>query len=234
MINPLAAPKPEVDGPKDLRPAATRRAHALIEALGFVANNSDSILPDSRGERPHVTVTIDWDQIREQARNATVDGHLLSAGDARRLLCDAQIIPAVLNGRSEVLDVGRSARTFPTAVRRAITLRDKGCAWPGCDRPPSWCDAHHVDWWQRDLGTTSYRNGVLLCAFHHSEAHRSEWQIRFAADGIPELIPPKWLDPKQQPDGTPCTTTTPSGGPEPSAVRNRLPGAVRAAQRATS
>ena len=199
VIDPLAAPKPEVDGLKDRRPAATRRAHALIEALDHLLSHGDEILPDTRGERPHLTVTIDWDVVREQAQAATIDGHLLSAGDARRLLCDAQIIPAVLGGRSEVLDVGRSSRTVPTAIRRAISLRDNGCIFPGCDRPPSWCDGHHVEWWQRDLGNTSYDNCVLLCAFHHTEIHRSEWEIRFAPDGIPELVPPKWLDSKRSP-----------------------------------
>ena len=199
VIDPLAAPRPEVGGIKDLRSAATRRAHALLEALGFVADHGDAVLPDAGGDRPHVTVQLDWDSIREQAARATVDGHLLSPGDARLLLCDAQVIPVVLRGRSEVLDVGRASRTFPTAIRRALTVRDRGCIWPGCDRPPSWCAGHHVRWWQRDLGTTSKDNGVLLCRYHHSEIHRSEWEIRFAADGIPELIPPKWLDPKQRP-----------------------------------
>ena len=180
VIDPLSAPKPASDGRTDLRPAATRRAQALIEALTFVADHSDSVLPDSKRERPHITVTLDWDMIRQQASAATVDGHLLSAGDARRLLCDARVIPAVLTGRSEILDLGRASRTFPAPLRRAITVRDRGCAWPGCDRPPSWCDTHHVNWWQRDLGDTSYANGVLLCSYHHSEIHRSDWQIQFA------------------------------------------------------
>jgi Domain of unknown function (DUF222) len=198
VIDPLAAPKRNADGLTDTRSAATRRAHALVEALTFVAAHGDGVLPDSRGERPHVTVTLDWDVLQEQASAATVDGHLLAVGDARRLLCDAQILPAVLRGRSDVLDVGRASRTIPIAIRRAITLRDKGCVWPGCDRPPSWCDGHHVKWWQRDLGDTSYDNSVLLCAYHHSEIHRSEWDVRFASDGVPELVPPKWLDPKRQ------------------------------------
>src|SRR3954451_10613652 len=133
VINRLSAPKPASDGQTDMRAAATRRAQALIEALTFVADHSDSVLPDSKRGRPHITVGLDWDMVRRQASAATVDGHLLSAGDARRLLCDARIIPAVLTGRSEVLDMGRASRTFPAALRRAITVRDRGCAWPGCD-----------------------------------------------------------------------------------------------------
>ena len=83
------------------------------------------------------------------------------------LACDAKIIPAVLGSKSQVLDVGAAARLFPTAVRRAIVLRDKGCVWPGCDRPAGWCDAHHVDFWANG-GPTSFDNGVLLCRRHHT------------------------------------------------------------------
>ena len=74
VIDPLAAPKPEVDGLKDRRPAATRRAHALIEALDHLLSHGDDILPDTRGERPHLTVTIDWDVVREQARRRPSTG----------------------------------------------------------------------------------------------------------------------------------------------------------------
>jgi Domain of unknown function (DUF222) len=200
VVDALATPKPAVDGVADQRPAATRRAHALIEALNFVATYGDTVLPDTGGERPRVNVTLDWDVAREAAGAAMLDGGtLLSPGATRRLLCDAAVIPAVLGGNSEVLDVGRSTRTFTTATRRAIALRDQGCVWPGCDRPPSWCETHHRDWWVRDLGTTGYDNGVLLCSFHHGEIHRSQWEVRFAADGRAELIPPKWLDPKREP-----------------------------------
>ena len=88
---------------------------------------------------------------------------------------------------------------MPAAIRRAITARDRGCAWPGCDRPPNWCDAHHVKFWGRDLGATSYHNGVLLCPYHHTEIHREQWTIRTHPDGTPEFIPPTRIDPHQQP-----------------------------------
>lgn len=89
-------------------------------------------------------------------------------------------------------------RTFPAVIRRAITLRDKGCTWDGCDRPAGWCDGHHVQFWQRDFGATSYDNGVLLCPVHHAGIHKGEWTLRMVRDGIPELVPPKWLDPAQR------------------------------------
>jgi hypothetical protein len=70
----------------------------------------------------------------------TETGVPLSAGLARRLACDATIIPIVLGAASEPLDVGRATRLIPPAIRRALIARDRGCAFPGCRRPPRWCD----------------------------------------------------------------------------------------------
>jgi hypothetical protein len=75
------------------------------------------------------------------------DGTVVSATTARRLACDAAVLPAVLGGAGQVLDVGRSRRLFTGPLRRALVLRDRGCAFPGCDRPPSWCEAHHLRHW---------------------------------------------------------------------------------------
>ena len=142
----LAAPQPGVDGTPDPRSAATRRGQALIEALHRYLDVGD--LPTQGGERPHITLTMDYADLQRAVGAATLEhGGPISAGQARMLACDAKIIPAVLGSRSQVLDVGAAARLFPTAVRRAITLRDKGCVWPGCDRPAGWCDAHHVRHW---------------------------------------------------------------------------------------
>jgi hypothetical protein len=198
-IDGLAAPAPGIDGSRDVRPAAMRRAHALIALCEF-ALSQRGVPARQGGERPHVTVTLNWDVIHRTIGTAFLDdGHPVSPATVRRLLCDATVIPAVLGGAGEVLDLGRSARTFNRATRRAITLRDKGCAWPGCDRPPAWTDCHHVAWWVRDLGDTSYHNGCLLCAHHHTEIHKGDWVIVFAIDGVPEFIPPKWLDAAQTP-----------------------------------
>ena len=161
---------------KDSRSAATRRAHALVEMADFVLRHGDDVTPSTGGERPHVTVTLDWDLLKDAAGAATLDnGYPMSPGDLRRLLCDAKVLPAVLNGKSEVLDVGRAQRLFPAGIRKALNLRDKGCAFPSCDRPPGWCAAHHVKWVVRDLGETSYANGVLLCGYPPSRD--SPWRL---------------------------------------------------------
>ena len=196
-IDALSSPAPAVNGVPDPRTAGCRNAHALAHLCQWFLNHGDA--PDTGGERPHLTVTLDYDTLRGQIGTATLaGGDILSASAARRMLCDAQIVPAVLGGASEVLDVGRSMRTASTAIRRALALRDKGCAWPGCDRPPGWCDAHHIDWWERDLGTTNADRMTLLCPYHHTEIHKSQWTI-IMTGGHPEFLPPPWIDPTQQP-----------------------------------
>jgi hypothetical protein len=90
--------------------------------------------------------------------------------------CDADLYRIVLGAHGEPLDVGRTTRRWTTAVRRAITVRDRHCTFPGCDRPPSHCDVHHCLPWQ-DGGCTSIANGTLLCRHHHTFVHERRWQV---------------------------------------------------------
>jgi Domain of unknown function (DUF222)/HNH endonuclease len=113
------------------------------------------------------------------------------------LCCDATAVPIVLNGKGQPLDVGRATRTIPDGLRRAVAARDKGCAHPGCDRPPSWAEVHHCHEWELG-GETKLSNLVMLCKAHHREIHFTEWIVRIR-NGLPEFIPPKWIDPHQIP-----------------------------------
>ena len=175
-IDALAAPHPAADGAPDTRTPGNRRAHALVQALlGYLAAGDG---PTTGGERPQITLILDWDAITGLLAGGRFDsGGYASPAVARQLLCDATVIPAILGSAGEILDLGRGARTFPRALRRALALRARGCAWPGCDRPPGWTDAHHIAFWARDLGPTSVDNGILLCPYHHTEIHREEWRI---------------------------------------------------------
>ncbi len=142
---------------------------------------------------------MDLDALHGTLGTAMLDhGGPITAAHARMLACDAMIIPAVLGSASQVLDMGTAVRLFPNTIRRAITLRDRGCTFPGCDRPASWCDAHHVIFWA-DGGPTSYGNAVLVCPLHHRLVHQGAWEIRFATDGVPEYLPPAWIDPARAP-----------------------------------
>ncbi len=196
-IDGLAAPRPSVDGTADPRPAKVRRGQALIEVLRRFLDVG--FAPTQGGERPHVTVTMDLDALHGTLGTAMLDhGGPITAAHARMLACDAMIIPAVLGSPSQVLDMGTAVRLIPNTIRRAITLRDRGCTFPGCDRPATWCDAHHVIFWA-DGGPTSYDNAVLVCPLHHRLVHQGAWEIRIATDGVPEYLPPAWIDPARAP-----------------------------------
>jgi hypothetical protein len=103
------------------------------------------------------------------------DGQPIPAAEARRIACDAGVIPVVMGGDGEVLDIGRTSRVVPVGMRRALNLRDGGCRFAGCDRPAAWCDAHHIGHWA-DGGPTTLSNLVLLCAFHHTLIHEG-WRL---------------------------------------------------------
>ncbi|MBA3523287.1 MAG: HNH endonuclease [Geodermatophilaceae bacterium] len=102
-------------------------------------------LPAQGGEPPQVVVHIPLHTLIDGLGPAAYqDGVRISPGLARKHACCAKLIPAVLGSESAVLDLGRAQRLFTGARRRAVTLRDKGCAFPGCDRPPASCDIHHI------------------------------------------------------------------------------------------
>src|SRR3954454_5414756 len=122
----------------------------------------------------------------------------ISAAEARIHACDCMLIPAVLGSKSEPLDLGRRHRLISPSLRRALYLRDRGCAFPGCHRPPRHCQGHHIRHWA-DGGPTELGNMVLMCAHHHRLLHRSGWQVRIAADGLPEFLPPVFLDKRRKP-----------------------------------
>jgi hypothetical protein len=100
----------------------------------------------------------------------------ITPATARRLACDAVLIPAVLGTAGEPLDLGRAARLVSPALRRALVLRDGGCRFPGCDRPPQWTDAHHIVAWMHG-GPTDLANMILVCRHHHTLLHEGGWTI---------------------------------------------------------
>lgn len=111
----------------------------------------------------------------------------IGPGTLARMTCDASFERLVLDAPGAVLDLGRPVRLASPSQRRAISARDKGCVFPGCDRPPSWCDVHHVLWYSRG-GATDVSNMCLLCPAHHSLIHTGRWQLMMI-DGIPYAKP---------------------------------------------
>jgi hypothetical protein len=159
-------------GAEDSRTSAQRRADALAEVCRQWLNRSDR--PQVGGERPHVTVTVSAETLRDLRGSAECDhAGPVPAEVARRLACDASIVRVVLAGSSEPLDVGRRTPVPSPVQRRAVILRDGRCRFPVCDRPPAWCDVHHIVHWP-DGGRTDMCNLILLCRRHHRMCHARE------------------------------------------------------------
>jgi hypothetical protein len=181
----------------DTRTPARRDADALVEAMSRLLDEGE--LPTRGGQRPHLVPTMGLNDLINSIGTAVLDtGGCVSAAEARRLACDAAVIPGVLGSDSMPLDVGRHQRLATAALRDALAQRDKGCAFPGCDRPPRYCHAHHIKSWL-DWGETKLENMCLLCEYHHTIVHRQGWHIRLDARGHPEFIPPKTVDPERRP-----------------------------------
>lgn len=174
----------------DLRRPGQRRADALGQICRSWMDSSDR--PMILGERPHVVVTLDLEALEGRAgRSELQDAGPVTPESARRIACDARVSRVITDGASQPLELGRSSKVVSPALRRAVTVRDAGCRFPGCGRPPGWCDAHHVTHWA-DGGETSLDNLVLLCRPHHRAIHRG-FGIQMI-DGRPVF---------SRPDGTP-------------------------------
>ncbi len=118
-----------------------------------------------------IVVTTDLATLRTELGIAHVDtGQTITAGDLRRLACTAGIIPAVLDGESLPLDLGRARRFFTEAQHTALATRYTECAATSCDRPYAWCDLHHEHPWSTG-GHTTIDKAVPLCGFHHHRVH---------------------------------------------------------------
>ena len=179
-IEPLA----QKLGPEDDRTAPQRRADALATLAGAAAG-FDDLLPDFNGDRPHIGVIANYETLLsdldphttyDPAGAPTVNGVRVTPETVRRLACDADILPVVMNSNSEVLDIGRATRIWPKAIRKALQIEDGGCGWPDCQMPLWACRIHHLTYWFHG-GVTSKENGVHLCRFHHWLVHHRRWKI---------------------------------------------------------
>ena len=130
-----------------------------------------------------VIVTLDADALRDGLRASGLDtGEVISAAEARRLACNAGLIPAVLGGASQRLDLGRASRFFTEAQRTAGALRHQTCAADGCEIPYAWTELHHRDPWSHG-GRTDLADMVPLCGFHHQRIHDPAYHHRHRPDG---------------------------------------------------
>ena len=175
----------------DTRTAAQRRADGLVQIIQTAADHA--LTPIVGGERPHLHVIVDprapASGVAGDANPRTLPpGRLPQApggpafihpSGVARIGCDAQLTALLLDEHGVIVDLGRTRRLFSPQQRQLLALRDRGCRFPGCDRPPAHTDAHHLVPWL-DGGTTDLPNALLLCRHHHRAVHEGRWTLKAA------------------------------------------------------
>jgi hypothetical protein len=210
---------PRRGGPRMVDKAEQQRAEALerdprttdqlasdgfLELLG-IAVSTDAGTDPGAGLRqligvrnPAVRVLVSARDLAGRTGHGHIEGHPdpISIQTVERIACSNGIVPIVFDSHGQAIDVGREQRLFTRRQRIGLAVRDGGCRWPDCPRPPAWTEAHHVNHWHRDHGETSIDNGILLCRHHHLLLHDNHWEIaQRGADYW--LIPPPGIDPEQ-------------------------------------
>jgi hypothetical protein len=189
----------------DERTDAQRASDGFVELLrqGVAADPGQML-----GDGPiGVRVLVAAQQLDARRGRGFLDGQHdpVSLATVERVACAAGtvalLIDAAADNAGQPLNLGRERRLFSRAQRLALAARDGGCRWPGCERPPSWCEAHHIEHWQRDGGRTDVADGILLCRHHHLLAHNNGWEITRA--GPRYLLHPPGAPPGAPPDVTP-------------------------------
>ena len=215
----LAAPKAAVDGVKDARRPEQRQHDALCDLLETAVRTGQ--VPSNNGVSATVVVTMSVEQY-QSGRGLARSGHgaFVPAADALTWSGgDTEVLGVVLTRMHEIAHYSHTQRIFTEHQRRAITARDRGCTFPGCDQPPGRCQTDHVIRHEHG-GPTSVANGQLLCRYHHREHQKFGWRA-VMINGVPHWTPPVWIDAAQTPrrnmshDTAPsaasrCTASTPS------------------------
>ncbi len=156
------------------RPTPERLGQAFTE---LIQRYPTKRLPKTGGLNATVVVLMQLDTLEGRLKAAHLDtGEPISPGAARRLACDAKIIPAVLDGKSQVLDLGRGKRYANEAQRIVKTIEAGGCEIDGCDAPPGITHLHHNERWA-DGGQTNIDDLIMICPWHHTRAHDQRYNM---------------------------------------------------------
>ncbi len=183
------------------RTPATKRADALVDVCRFFLDHQQSRAGGRH--RPHLNVVVDLDALHEGADGRVVGGPTIDGPSVSRLLCDCALHRVLTSGRSAILDYGTSTRTIPAPLWSAWSSATRHCRFPGCDRPSTWCEGHHVRWVTHG-GATELDNLVLVCTRHHHRLHQPRWQAKLLPDATFEVT---------QPDGIVRCTSPPRSDP---------------------
>lgn len=212
------ATSPKLGGPRFVREHEVERAQrierdprtpeqyasdVLVELLRLGHSAEPQLLGGD--EPPAVRILVTRDDLASAPGGvAFIDGQTapVSIATVERHLCASGSQRLEFDGIGRPLDVGRASRLFTRRQRRALAARDGGCMFPGCERPTSWTEAHHIKHWVRDRGGSDIDDGILLCRHHHRLVHDQGWEFRYStnADGISyAIIPPRTIDAAQRP-----------------------------------
>lgn len=194
------------------RTPARRRADAFVDICRFFLDHQHT--HKGGRHRPHLNIILDYENLTGEhpcphsgpssttaadgpqpaqphsGGGRLLDGTTLDAATIHRLACDAGIHRVVMAGRSSILDYGYTTRTIPANLWAALVARDRHCRFPGCDRPPQWCEAHHVQPWEHG-GPTCIGNLILGCSRHHHILHTPGWHAKLLPDGTVHITDPK-------------------------------------------
>jgi hypothetical protein len=192
----LAPPRPAVDGVRDDRTPQMRNHDALIDILRRVLRSD---LPDTGGLPTMLILTANVTDAQAGTGFAsTPHGGLSPIGSALDLVGAGPVTSVLFSPHGGIHDYGQTKRIVPPGMRLALIARDKGCTMPGCDRPPAYTEAHHIDEYVGKNGPTSLLNCLLACSWHHREFGRRGW-YPVMLKGVPYWVPPAWIDPHRTP-----------------------------------
>jgi hypothetical protein len=190
-----------VDGKRVVEVDQRAYPQRLHDALGELC---DRVLragsaPGVGGAPASVIITVEHeDLLRKSGWADTTDGTTLRVEDLLAMADEAEILTVVRDSSGAVLDLGRTRRLASLTQVQALIVRDAGCSFPGCDRPPEWCERHHITGWIAG-GKTDLDNLTLLCSYHHHNFEQRGWSCRLNQNRLPEWRPPRWIDHEQKP-----------------------------------
>jgi hypothetical protein len=205
ILDPLTTPRSttteDEDGNiiqiPDQRPSVQRLHDALEEACARLLKSGDQ--PSVGGVPASVIITITLEELLTKTGLAeTADGTQLSPQQLLNIADEAEIWPTIIDRNGVPLALGRTRRLASPGQTMALIARDAGCSFPGCSHPAAWCDRHHILDWILG-GLTDLDNLTLLCRYHHTHFLQKGWSCRINTDGLPEWIPPRWIDQDQRP-----------------------------------
>ncbi len=213
------ATSPRRGGPRFVDPGASARAEdlaldertteqlaldAFVELVRLGTEADSDVLP---ARRPAVRVLVTERDLARRAGAGHLDGQTvpISIDTVERHICEAGIVPVMFDTDGQAVNVGLEQRRFTPRQRVALVARDGGCRFMNCERPPSWCEAHHIVPWSEG-GRTELRDGILLCKHHHLMLHDNGWRVERTGANY-ALIPPRSIDPNRTPIPAPSKSS---------------------------